>query len=374
MRTVITDFHDIVPEYPINNLSLDKEIDLEKVLFLDIETTGFTAKNTNLFLIGCVYYKEKEWHSIQWFAENYDDELQILSAFFEFLASYEFLIHYNGNQFDIPYLLQKCEQFSLNYNFDHCGGVDIYRRISPYRDILGLTDLKQKTMEQFLGLAREDECSGHDMVSKYHEYVCSKDEKLFHELLLHNEDDLKGMLKIISVLSYSDLFNKPIRVMKAQASYYNSSSKKRCQEIIMKLRFSSPLPVPFSFRALGCYFSAEGIDGTLKVPIYEEEMKYFYANYKEYYYLPAEDMAMHKSVASFVDKAHRVQASAANCYTRKQSLYLPEWDAIFTPFFKRDYRSKELFFELTDEFKKSRSGFSMYAEHILQSMFEHWAE
>ncbi|HAD53839.1 MAG TPA: hypothetical protein DCG10_01440, partial [Lachnospiraceae bacterium] len=109
----------------------------------------------------------------------------------------------------------------------------------------------------------------------------------------------------------------------------------------------------------------EGDNATLKVPIYEEELKYFYSNYTDYYYLPTEDVALHKSVAGFVDKEHRIQASAANCYTRKFSCYLPQWDILFTPFFKRDYKSKELFFELTDEMKKNREGFTQYANHVL---------
>ena len=92
------------------------------------------------------------------------------------------------------------------------------------------------------------------------------------------------------------------------------------------------------------------------MPLIEEELKYFYANYKDYYYLPEEDVACTKSVADFVDKEFRVQATAATCYTRKYSLYLQQWDIIFEPFFKREYKSKELFFKLTDEIKKDREG------------------
>ena len=139
----------------------------------------------------------------------------------------------------------------------------------------------------------------------------------------------------------------------------------------MKLRFSAPLPQPLSFRGLGCYFSGKEIDGVLKVPLYEEEMKYYYANFRDYYYLPAEDVAIHKSIATFVDKEHRIQAKASNCYTRKKSLFLPQWDVIFSPFYKREYKSKEIFFDLTDEFKTSRSGFNLYAEHVLSAMFEY---
>lgn len=365
MKTITTKFTDLTPGYDISLLA-----DPEDVLFLDIETTGLTAKNSNLYLIGCVFYKDNIWQSVQWFAENYEDELAVLTAFFEFIKDYHFMIHYNGNRFDLPYLISKCEQFSLDYNFDSLGGIDIYRRIFPYKELLGLPDLKLKTIEEFLGLKREDEYNGRELVSKYHTYVCEKGEVLLNELLLHNEEDLKGMLTVISVLAYSDLFNKPVRVMKAQANYFNNENKKRSQEIIMKLKLTSPLPVQTSFRGLGCYFSGKGQDAFLKVPLFEEEMKYFYSNYKNYYYLPAEDIAMHKSIATFVDKAHRVQATAQNCYTRKKSLFLPEWEILFTPFFKRDFKSKEMFFELSDEFKKSRSGFAMYAEHVLTKMIE----
>ncbi len=108
--------------------------------------------------------------------------------------------------------------------------------------------------------------------------------------------------------------------------------------------------------------------GTLRVPLYEEEMKYFYSNYKDYYYLPLEDVAIHKSIASFVDKEHRVQARAQTCYTRKYSSYLPQWEVLFEPFFKRDYKSPEIFFEITDSFKQDRKAFQMYALHILKKM------
>lgn len=359
----------LLPEYDIENLAA-----LNEVLFLDIETTGLTAKNTNLYLIGCIYYEDGHWNAIQWFAEKYEDELSLLTAFFEFASNYKFLIHYNGNKFDIPYLLSKCQEFSLDNNFDNFTGVDIYKRIYSCRNILPLPDLKQKTVEEFLEIDRDDKYTGKELISKYHDYVCEHNESDYNEIVLHNLDDLKGMLKIISVLSYSDIFNRSVRVMKAQANYYNDQNHKRSQEIILKLKLSSALPKAVSFKSLGCYFSGEGLNASLRIPLFEEELKYFYSNYKNYYYLPAEDIAMHKSVATFVDKAHRIQANASNCYTRKKSLYLPQWELLFTPFFKRDYKSKNIFFELTDDFKKSRSGFSMYAEHVLKSMYQNGIE
>ena len=97
-------------------------------------------------------------------------------------------------------------------------------------------------------------------------------------------------------------------------------------------------------------------------------MKYFYASYQDYYYLPEEDTALHKSVATFVDKDHRTQATAATCYTRKQSSYLPQWDTVFEPLFRREYRSTDLFFELTDDMKRDRNAFNKYASHIISML------
>ena len=85
----------------------------------------------------------------------------------------------------------------------------------------------------------------------------------------------------------------------------------------MNLKFPVPLPADITCSANSCYFIGSDNEGKLRVPIYEEEMKYFYSNYKDYYYLPQEDIAIHKSVASFVDKEFRQQALASNCYTRK---------------------------------------------------------
>ena len=40
---------------------LDRLAPLERVLFLDIETTGFTAKSSYLSLIGCAYLLGGNW-------------------------------------------------------------------------------------------------------------------------------------------------------------------------------------------------------------------------------------------------------------------------------------------------------------------------
>uniref|UniRef100_UPI004057891D ribonuclease H-like domain-containing protein n=1 Tax=Acetatifactor sp. TaxID=1872090 RepID=UPI004057891D len=346
--------------YPLENIA-----PLERILFLDIETTGFTAKSSYLYLIGCAYFQAGKWHTIQWMAETYEQEADILAAFFEFAKLYKYLIHFNGNNFDLPFISQKCEQLSLPYNFDQFTGLDLYKRVAPYKFFLKLPNCKQKTLEQYLGINRKDVFTGGELIGIYHDYIKSPTEFSEKALFLHNADDIKGMLETLPMLAYYDMFNGNVRAKKVQANHYKDINGNRRKELLITLSLTTPLPKSVSASANNCYFKGEDATATLKIPIYEEELKYFYSNYKDYYYLPAEDVALHKSVAGFVDKEHRLPAVASTCYTRKFSCYLPQWEIVFEPFFKRDYITKELFFELTDEMKKDREAFCKYANHVL---------
>lgn len=360
MKTSQETIEGFVLTYPLKDIA-----PLEQTLFLDIETTGFTAKTSCLYLIGCAYYQDGNWHTMQWMAEDNSQEAAILTAFFQFSLTYKFLIHFNGNNFDLPFMQQKCVQLGLPYHFEHFEGIDLYKRISPYKFFLKLPNCKQRTLEQFLGINRKDVFTGGELIGIYQDYIKMPSEFSEKALFLHNADDLKGMMEALPMLAYYDLFNTEVKAKKVQANYYKDYAGNKRKELLMYLSLISPLPKPVSSSANNCYFKGEGTEGSLKVPIYEEELKYFYSNYRDYYYLPSEDVALHKSVASFVDREHRIQATAATCYTRKYSSYLPEWEYLMEPFFKRDYKSRELFFELTDDLKRNRAAFSAYANHVL---------
>lgn len=360
MKTITKKLPQLTTEYPTTKISAPEDI-----LYMDIETTGFTARSSYLYLIGCVYYKDGNYELIQWFAEHYNDEPKLLQAFFEFTGKFRYLVHYNGNHFDIPYLEQKAAQYGLTSPLCNLEGIDIYQRITPVKKFLKLPNAKQKTIEAYLGIDREDTYGGGELISVYHDYVKQPSEYGQSLLLLHNEDDIQGMVKIMPILSYVDLYQEGVRVTKVNANYYRDFNNEARAEVVMKLSIPTFLPIAVSGYANGCYFTASGTDASLKVPLLCGELKYFYANYKDYYYLPAEDTALHKSVSSFVDKKHRIPATAATCYTRKESEYLPEWKPLFLPVFKNSYDSKETYFELNGEFKKDRDSFAKYATHVL---------
>lgn len=337
----------------------------EHVLFFDIETTGFSAKSSNLYMIGLLSFDNNKPVATQLFAQTPEDEKEVLEEFIRICKKYKTLIHFNGNTFDIPYIKDKCSQHKLEHPFDALNGVDIYKRFCVFKNILHLENCKQKTVEAFLGIQRDDQYNGKELIEIYKKYVANPSEDLRHLLFLHNLDDVKGMYQLLPVLSYMDLLLVPFRVVKVQANIYYDLNEKEQTEIVMKMRFHSPFPQPIAMNKFGCRFSGEGTEGYLKVPLKKAPLKYFYTNYKDYYYLPKEDTALHKSVAAFVDRDFREQATAKTCYTWKPGSFLPQWDVIFTPVFKTDYDDNNLYFELTDEMKKQPEEFRKYALHLL---------
>ncbi len=364
-------------------------------LFLDIETTGLSPKNSDIYLIGCAYYDAGNWHICQFFAESPDQEKEILSAFSEFSKEYKILVHFNGDRFDIPFLQNKFEKHGIDDPFGNMSSLDIYKEIKPYKKQLGLLDCKQKTIELYLGIQREDKYDGGKLIPVYKDYVVSKDAEKLKLLMLHNFEDVKGMFDVLQMLRYREFFSSfenmpkvslrtdaeinasedlmdalPLRAKKVQANYYNDIDGKQKKEVYMKLAVTHTLPSSLSGNLDGCYFKIDGTEAILRVPLYETELKYFYSNYKDYYYLPKEDTAMHKSIASFVDKDYRVKASPENCYTKKEGQYLQEWDLCFSPFFKTDYNDKRYFFDLNENMKKSRIAMSLYACHVISHVLE----
>lgn len=363
MKTIQTLLSPKLCTYPLSMLG-----EPEDILFVDIETTGFSARTSSLYMIGCIFFELDRIHLVQWFAEKPDEEKKILSAFLQKCRSHQILIHYNGNNFDIPYMKQKCKQYHMEEPFSEMDGIDIYKRIMPYKKMLHLENVKQKNVEAYLGIAREDRYNGGELIEIYKDYVTSPTQDKAHLLLLHNADDMRGMLRLLPILAYADMFVQPFRVTKVQANRYTDENGEVQTEVMMKLRFPFSFPKPVSLTGNGCRFDGFEAEGSLKVPIVYDSLKYFYSNYKDYYYLPAEDAAMHKSVAAYVDRQYRQQAKPDTCYTRKEGAYLPQWDLIFTPVFKREYGDKLCYFELTDEIKHSPEQFYKYALHIIDML------
>lgn len=363
MRIIDKSLQDSAPAY-----DLQKIAPLSEYLFLDIETTGLHAEDSSIYLIGCICYDRDEnvFKLHQWFAQKPEEEGDILDAFLSFAANFHYLIHYNGQRFDIPFLQKRIQIYGLRDVFTGMDSLDLYLIAKQMRRLFGLPNCKQKTLETFFDTGRSEAQSGGDLIAAYHTYTQNPTTDILHALLSHNEADIRGLLPLTGLISYHDLLEEELTVNKAQANYYDDCDSCAREEVLLFFTLPSSLPRPIAGTADHCFMKAEGNKGVLKIPLYTEELKYFYANYKDYYYFPQEDMAIHKSIAAFTEKTHREQAAPATCYTRKTSSYLPQWDLFSKPFFKRSYEDPALFFEMTDSIKKDRALLSRYATYVFR--------
>lgn len=337
-------------------ISIDSYYSPKDVLLFDIETTGFTAENTTLYLIGCCFYRNGKYVIKQLFNDDGQSEGEILDEFFNILKNYKYLMHYNGDGFDIPYLNKKCEQLGKKYSFDNIESVDLYKKIKGYKDLFNVDNLKQKTIEKFIGVSRLDKYSGGDLIKIYQDYLVTKHKSKHQFLIQHNYEDLEGLLYCSCLLSYSKLKAGCFKVAKMSV---------REKNLIFSLDLEYSVPKRVSAAIGNIMFTANSNEATLSVPIISGEYKFFFDNYKEYYYLPAEDMAVHKSVATYVDRNYREPAKKTNCYARKQGLFISQIDSGIMFGYKSDYKSKETYIELVDSFLKDPDLLNSYSRYIV---------
>lgn len=339
-------------------IGFNKNLVHKNAVFFDIETTGFSSFNTNLFLIGCIHIDENgDYVSIQWLAEHPSEESLLLYNFFEYISGFDTIIHFNGSGFDIPYIEEKCRAFLLPYNFNKFNSIDIYRKISKLKNIFKLENLKQKTIENYLGVNRIDKYSGGELISVYQNYVKSKDKNDELLLLQHNLDDISGMVQILDIIAYTNIFEGKYTIEKIDIT--------DSDEIVFYLSLMHAVPKRITYGFGPFLLSAMENNAYIKIEIYTNELKFFYPNYTDYYYLPVEDVSIHKCVAFYVDKHYRTKAKAANCYSKKTGRFLPQHKEIISPYFKIDYNDKITYFEVTDEFLSDNNLIKSYTLHIL---------
>lgn len=345
---------------PADSLAAE-QLPPNQCLFFDIETTGLSWRRSHLYLLGAVFFENNQWVHRQWFCQRPGEEKEVLQQFAQLLNSRTHLIHFNGNTFDVPYLMHKYTFYQLEQSWDHLSHLDLYKRLLPCKKLLGLEHMRQKDLEVLAGIHREDPFTGGELITCYQEYLQTGDEKLYRTLLLHNQEDVEGMLKLLPLLAVPRLFQGTL-TDSVSISARNDST------VCLSVSLKESIPVRLHLETPWYQMDTDGINCSLTVPILEGTLKHFFQNYKDYYYLPLEDEAIHKSVGAYVDKEHREKAKAANCYKKISGKFLPQFDAVFTPEFFREYKGFPCWFSPDDNFFSDPAALTTYANHLLLSL------
>ncbi|MDF2589866.1 MAG: hypothetical protein K0S41_3707, partial [Anaerocolumna sp.] len=297
-----------------------------------------------------------------------------------------------------------CQQHNLVNPFEQIESYDIYRKLNPYKKKLPLTNLKLKTIEAFVHFTRLDLFSGEELIQIYANYLgkvqyerlqekiqrqlntnktnpvvsplfnqTNKSQnptsnELLNQILLHNLEDIKGLIKVSDILFYVDLFES-FTEDSLQNTYKHEfkiiTLTKTIDQSSVLVEMSLPYTLPtsviwsLSLESLlknetdlihfvsGLTFKLEVFLNRLRltIPLFHGELKVFYENYRDYYYLIKEDYAIHQSIAQYVDKEYRVKAKPATCYSKKTGNFLPQPVEMFLPALKLTYSDKMYYFE-----------------------------
>ena len=275
-------------------------------VFYDIETTGLARNSSFCYLIGAVAQVDEKWQFLQWMAENEGEEREILCEFFDFLSDFTVTIQYNGDRFDQPFLEARYRKYGMTSPFEGKLSLDLYRELRPCQRLLKLERMKQPDMEAFLGIRERDYCDGGKCIRLYKTYVKKPDPQLAETVMGHNEEDLKGLGRIVEMLGYRALTEglcEPLDAVLEDDS------------LILSLALPFSLPVTVSAKGEGFYLTADDRKARLLLPLKEGRLRRYYAAYKEYEYLPAEDTAIARSLSQYMDRSLRVPATPETCYT-----------------------------------------------------------
>lgn len=191
---------------------------MDKTVFLDIETTGFSVENSHITVIGCYDGKEPR---VFIFGQNERD-------FIEYIKKFAIVVTFNGKMFDIPFLEK---YFAIHIQAFH---IDMRNVLSNLGYRGGL-----KRIEVELGLSRPGEVSqanGYTAVLLWEYYKKTGDKRALDTLIHYNLLDTINLQYLLTFAynEYAKNYNFTDCILeekKLPEIHYNYNS-----EILMSLK------------------------------------------------------------------------------------------------------------------------------------------
>ena len=189
-----------IPTYPAHLLSRDerlKELDFRSALFLDTETTGLTGgTGTFAFMVGFGFFEGDHFLIHQFFMRDYSEERASLSLLKNIVDSFQFLVTFNGRQYDIPLLETRLILSRMASKIREMPNFDL---LYPSRRIWkgAYENCRLVTLEsQLLGIERTDDIPSEWIPPLYFDYIQTGDATKIHPVFYHNQMDILSMVAL----------------------------------------------------------------------------------------------------------------------------------------------------------------------------------
>ncbi|MGR3316868.1 MAG: ribonuclease H-like domain-containing protein [Candidatus Anammoxibacter sp.] len=162
----------------------------DKIVFVDIETTGLSIKKDLITAIAV--YDGK-------IVKNYING-QNLWDFVADITKYTIIVTYNGIKFDIPFLKKF---FGLSLNHFHIDLCPILHKFGYYGGL--------KKIERTLGIKRQiEDVTGKDAVVLWKRYKNENDNNALNKLILYNSQDVLTLEQIMIKICNKAMEDCPI--------------------------------------------------------------------------------------------------------------------------------------------------------------------
>jgi hypothetical protein len=186
-----------------------EERDLSTGLFLDLETTGLSGGvGVVPFLVGLGFYRDGQFHVIQFFLGDLSDEESLIRELARFFSQMDFqsVVSFNGKAFDLPLLETRFilhrESLTLS-ELPHLDFLFSARSLWGHKyESCRLYHLAR----EILDAERGDDIPSAEIPVRYFQYLRSGDFSLIEPILYHNQEDLLSLLGV--VISGARLFQE----------------------------------------------------------------------------------------------------------------------------------------------------------------------
>ncbi|MEE8563994.1 MAG: ribonuclease H-like domain-containing protein, partial [Atribacterota bacterium] len=190
----------------ISSLARDdrlKEIDINKTIFLDTETTGLAGgAGTYIFLVGVGYFEGDQFCVRQYFMRDYNEERALLSALNDLLSNFKAVVTYNGKTFDLPLMESRYIMSGMKMGLENPYHFDLLypaRRLWKRR----LESCSLSTVErEILKVIRDDDVPGYLIPEIYFGYLRTKDARALKQVFEHNLQDILSLVALVSRMCF----------------------------------------------------------------------------------------------------------------------------------------------------------------------------
>ncbi|MBK37167.1 MAG: hypothetical protein CME26_16790 [Gemmatimonadetes bacterium] len=186
---------EVLPHDPHETFGALTRTAADRLMFIDIEATGFTP-GTPLFLVGVVVECKGELRVRQLLARDYSEEAALLFELRRILAYSESVVSFNGKTYDLPYVRDRMGFFGYDFPAElaHIDLLHEGRRRYKGR----LPNCKLQTLERAIcKRGRTGDIPGEAIPDAYHAFVRTGNAIEIRDILHHNALDLVSLVEIV---------------------------------------------------------------------------------------------------------------------------------------------------------------------------------